>query len=168
MNFIYKFPTFLSIKQHRSFKIDKSSIAHSFPSCVRNIRNRKSVEFYYSYTIKKDRNHSFYSFDMSSKFQGHISVSRTIPVFFIFPTYTWCWCKYFSLVAIPPRMCRSDLLTSNTTLVFTANAGLICFRRSVTSLCTVDLLIPYFFAACRTVALLSMIYRAISIARSSI
>ena len=38
----------------------------------------------------------------------------------------------------------------------------------VTTACTVDLLIPYFFAAWRTVALLSMIYRAISIARSSI
>ena len=49
-----------------------------------------------------------------------------------------------------------------------SNAGFICCKRSVTSLCTVLLLIPNSFAVCLTVALCSMIYLAISIALSSI
>lgn len=43
----------------------------------------------------------------------------------------------------------------------------MCSSRSERSLCTVDLLIPNFFAADRTVALLSMMYTAKSQARSS-
>ena len=48
-----------------------------------------------------------------------------------------CWCRYFSLVARPPRMCLSDLLMSRTFLASTASAGFIWDRRSVTSLCMV-------------------------------
>ena len=46
-------------------------------------------------------------------------------------------CRYFSLVASPPRICRSDLLVSNTLRVWAARAGLIWMSRSVTSLCMV-------------------------------
>lgn len=49
-------------------------------------------------------------------------------------------CRYFSFVAIPPRMCRSALFTSKTTRILAARNGLIFTRRSVTSLCTVLLL----------------------------
>lgn len=62
-------------------------------------------------------------------------------------------CRYFSFVAIPPRIWRSDLLTSNTFLACVANAGLIFESLSVTSLCTVDLDTPNAPAVCLTVAL---------------
>lgn len=42
----------------------------------------------------------------------------------------------------------------------------MCFKRSVTSLCTVDLLMPNFAAVCRTVFLLSAIYSPSLTARS--
>ena len=47
-------------------------------------------------------------------------------------------CKYFSLVASPPRMCRSDLFMSKTLRASAAKDGLISISRSATSLCTVD------------------------------
>lgn len=50
---------------------------------------------------------------------------------------SFCICRYFSLVASPPLICRSDLLTSSTFLASFASPGLICIRRSVTSLCMV-------------------------------
>lgn len=56
-------------------------------------------------------------------------------------------CIYFSLVAIPPRMCLSCLLTSRTFLASMARAGLILDNLEVTSLCTVDLLTPNLSAA---------------------
>lgn len=65
-----------------------------------------------------------------------------------------CW--YFSLVARPPRIWRSDLFTSSTIRAWAARDGLMSSRRSVTSLCTVDLDIPNFLAVCLTVALWSM------------
>lgn len=67
---------------------------------------------------------------------------------------------YFLLVAIPPRMCRTDLFSSRTFLTASLRGLLIRSRRSVTSLCTVDLEIPNFFAVSRTVALLSRMYSA--------
>ena len=42
-----------------------------------------------------------------------------------------CW--YFSLGASPPRICRSDLLMSSTTLVWADGEGVMCSKRSVTS-----------------------------------
>ena len=92
-----------------------------------------------------------------------------------------CLCRYFSLVASPPRICRSDLagkgihdnrnrnckaffhimsdteyslsdlLISSTFLASDASTGFICVSLSVTSLCTVLLLIPNCFAVCLTV-----------------
>ena len=44
-----------------------------------------------------------------------------------------CWWRYFSLVAIPPRMWRSDLLVSSTLRASPARDGLIWRSRSVTS-----------------------------------
>lgn len=44
-----------------------------------------------------------------------------------------CWCKYFSLVASPPRIWRSDLFVSSTRLAASARDGLIWMSRSVTS-----------------------------------
>lgn len=83
--------------------------------------------------------------------------------------YTFsCICIYFSFVAMPPRICRSCLLISSTQRTFFASAGLIRHKRSVQSLCTVLLLIPNRFAACRTVALFSIINPATSTALSSI
>ena len=74
----------------------------------------------------------------------------------------------FFLVAMPPRICRSDLLTSKTLLASFASSTSICGKRSATSLCTVDLLTPKLFAACLTVALFSTMYVPISTARFSI
>ena len=52
------------------------------------------------------------------------------------PLHTACFsCRYFSFVAIPPLICRSDLFKSSTTLALPAKIGLICRRRSVTSAC---------------------------------
>ena len=61
-------------------------------------------------------------------------------IFLVFTIIYAFWCKYFSLVARPPRMCRSDLLTSSTVRAFAARAGLILRRRSVTSLSLLGLL----------------------------
>ena len=58
--------------------------------------------------------------------------------------------------------------TGNMTRILAARNGLIFTSRSVTSLCTVLLLTPNFFAVCRTVAPLSTIYCPISSALSSI
>ena len=74
---------------------------------------------------------------------------------------------YLILVAIPPLMWRSALFFSSTSLTWLYRGLLNCCRRSDKSLCTVDFEIPNFFAAARTVALLSMMYTARSQARSS-
>jgi len=76
--------------------------------------------------------------------------------------------RYFSFVAIPPRIWRSALLTSSTRRTDFANSGSIFSTRSVMSLCTVDLLMPNFFAVSRTVALVWIINWATATARSSI
>ena len=76
--------------------------------------------------------------------------------------------RYFLRVAIPPRMCRSALLRSSTCFTRRYSARLQCARRSLRSLCTVDLLMPNCFAAARTVALFSIMYTARSQARCSI
>ena len=64
--------------------------------------------------------------------------------------------RYFSLVAIPPRMCLSCLLTSRTFLASLASSGLISISRVVTSLCAVLLLTLNTLAVCLTVALCSI------------
>ena len=64
--------------------------------------------------------------------------------------------RYFSFVARPPRICLSALLTSSTFRTSFASAGLTCARRSAQSLCTVLFDMPNCFAACRTVALFSI------------
>lgn len=75
-------------------------------------------------------------------------------------------CRYFCLVASPPRRCRSDLFFSKSLCISAANAGFICGSFSLTSLCTVDLLIPKRAAASRTVLCFSMRYCASSSQRS--
>ena len=50
---------------------------------------------------------------------------------------SYCLCRYFSLVARPPRVWRSDLLTSKILRASEAKDGLKVISRSVTSLCTV-------------------------------
>lgn len=52
--------------------------------------------------------------------------------------------QIFSLVAMPPRMWRSDLFTSRIFLASAARPGFTCTRRDVRSLCTVLLLTPNF------------------------
>ena len=76
-------------------------------------------------------------------------------------------CSYFSLVANPPRMCRSCLFFSSTFLTCAYKLGLNCLSRWVTSLWTVLLDMLKLFAACRTVASFSMMYCANRTARSS-
>lgn len=49
-----------------------------------------------------------------------------------------CKCRYFSLVASPPRMCLSLLLSSSISLACLASSELIVGRRSATSLCMVN------------------------------
>lgn len=66
-------------------------------------------------------------------------------------------CRYFSLVARPPLICLSDLFLSRTWRTSAAKPGLISANLSEQSLCTVLLLIPNFFAACLTVAFVSII-----------
>ena len=78
------------------------------------------------------------------------------------------WCRYFSLVAKPPRICRSALLTSRTARTDFASSGSMRSTRSVMSLCTVDFEIPNFFAVSLTVALVCIINFATSTALSSI
>lgn len=75
---------------------------------------------------------------------------------------------YLRLVASPPLMCRSALLRSSRVRTCRYSAGLMRGRRSVRSLCTVDLLIPNCRAAARTVVWLSTMYAARSATRSSI
>ena len=79
---------------------------------------------------------------------------------------------YFFLVANPPRMWRSFLLRSSTTLTLFHSSGSLTLSRSVTSLCTVDLLILKILAAALTVAPVSRIYSpktfALSVADSLI
>ncbi len=74
---------------------------------------------------------------------------------------------YFFLVAIPPRMCRSCLFLSSTSLTFRYSGKLIFCKRSVISLCTVDFEISNFLAVSRTVAPVSIMYRAKVLALSS-
>ena len=61
-------------------------------------------------------------------------------IIFNYLAHAW---RYFSLVAIPPRMCLSCLLTSRTFLASLASSGLISISLVVTSLCAV-LLLTYF------------------------
>lgn len=70
---------------------------------------------------------------------------------------------YFSLVAIPPRMCRSALFLCNTVFTLCARFGEIIDSRFVTSICTVDLLMPNTAAVCLTVELFLTIYSPSSI-----
>lgn len=70
---------------------------------------------------------------------------------------------YFSLVAIPPRMCRSALFFCNTVFTLCARFGEIIDSRFVTSICTVDLLMPNTAAVCLTVELFLTIYSPSSI-----
>lgn len=70
---------------------------------------------------------------------------------------------YFSLVAIPPRMCRSALFFCNTVFTLCARFGEIIDSRFVTSMCTVDLLMPNTAAVCLTVELFLTIYSPSSI-----
>ena len=74
----------------------------------------------------------------------------------------------FIFVAIPPLICLSALFSSSTFLTSIANALFICINLSLTSLCTVDLETPNFFAAPLTVSPVSIIYCANPLARSSI
>ena len=88
----------------------------------------------------------------SSPFQYHFYIIFSLSV-----CQDYCiLCRYFSLVAIPPLICLSDLFMFNTFLACVAREGLICSNLSVTSLCTVDLLTPNFLAVCLTVALYSI------------
>jgi hypothetical protein len=64
-------------------------------------------------------------------------------------------------------MCLSDLLISKTLRASLASLGFILLSLSVTSLCTVDLLIPNFLAVSLTVALLLIMKFATSTALSS-
>ena len=70
---------------------------------------------------------------------------------------------YFSVVAIPPRMCRSALFFCNTVFTLCARLGEIIDSRFVTSICTVDLLMPNTAAVCLTVELFLTIYSPSSI-----
>ena len=76
-------------------------------------------------------------------------------------------CLYFCLVASPPRMCLCALFISRTSLTFIYNDIFICFNRSDTSLWTVDLDTPNFFAALLTVLLFFIMYLPNSTALSS-
>ena len=75
---------------------------------------------------------------------------------------------YLFFVASPPRICRSDRFLLSTPRTSTYKFLSILLNRSVTSLCTVLLLIPNRLAASRTVVRFSMIKTASSQARSSI
>ena len=66
--------------------------------------------------------------------------------------------SYFILVAIPPRIWRSFLFISKISFTCAKSTGSSLLSLSLTSLCTVDLLIPNLLAAERTVALFSRIY----------
>lgn len=72
---------------------------------------------------------------------------------------------YFFRVARPPRIWRSLLFFSSTFFTSPYSCGSSRISRSVTSLCTVDLLILKTFAAARTVAPVSAMYSPNSIAR---
>ena len=78
------------------------------------------------------------------------------------------FCKrYFLRVASPPRRCRSARFLFSTFLTSRQSFRSISRNRSVTSLCTVDLLLPKCFAQSRTVAPVSRMYSAHSLARRS-
>ena len=64
---------------------------------------------------------------------------------------------YFLFVARPPRICLCALFSSSTSLTSLQSRGFITANLFVTSLCTVDLLIPKTIAAWRTVAFVSTI-----------
>ena len=66
-------------------------------------------------------------------------------IIFNYLAHAW---RYFSLVAIPPRMCLSCLLTSRTFLASLASSGLISISLVVTSLCAVLLLTLNTLAVC--------------------
>ena len=68
---------------------------------------------------------------------------------------------YLSSVAFPPRRCRCALLVSSTLRTSSASVASMPGRRSVASLCTLDLLTPNFCAAVRTVQPVSAIYAPI-------
>ena len=95
----------------------------------------------------------------SISYRFHINIYYSCP---------WCSCRYFSFVASPPRIWRSALFRSSSSRTWRYSAGLTFTSRSVMSLCTVDLEMPNWAAAARTVDLFSMIYTARSQARCSI
>ena len=70
--------------------------------------------------------------------------------------FNLCSRRYFSFVAIPPRICLSALFFSRTLLHCLYNSLFIFTSLSWTSLCTVDFDTLKTFAAARTVALLSI------------
>lgn len=74
---------------------------------------------------------------------------------------------YFCRVASPPRMWRSALFISRIFLARSYSSRSMCSKRSEISLCTVLFEMPNFFAADRTVVLLSITYAARAHARSS-
>ena len=76
--------------------------------------------------------------------------------------------QYFRLVASPPRICRSARFFWSTCRTSPQRRRSISFRRSVTSLCTVDLLMLKCFAQSRTVAPVFKMYSAHWRARRSI
>ena len=68
------------------------------------------------------------------------------------------FCLYFLLVASPPLRCLSVLFLSSTHRTLSQSPRSILSRRLVTSLWTVDLLMPYSLAHCLTVAPVEAIY----------
>jgi len=104
-----------------------------------------------------DRNERF----CKAEFRRNEKGREIYPAFFSF-------FLYFIRVASPPRMCLSALFSSRIFLTCFAIAGLSFLSLSVTSLCTVLLLIPKVWAAALTVDLFSMINAPSSRARSTI
>ena len=96
-----------------------------------------------------------------------VSVSRRLVNYILLTFSCSCASLYFKRVALPPLMCLSDLFLSKTFLTSLAAGGFSLGRRSVTSLWTVLLLTPNFFAVCLTVDSVLIIYSAISMALRS-
>ena len=76
--------------------------------------------------------------------------------------------QYLHRVAFPPRICRSCKFMRSTPRTCAQSAGSNCCRRSVTSLCTVDLLTPNLAAQVRTVHPVSSMNLASATERSKI
>lgn len=76
--------------------------------------------------------------------------------------------RYFFCVALPPRICRSLKLRSNISRTRSNKSSSTYFKRSDTSLCTVDLLMEKCAEHARTVQPVDTIYSAHFLALSSI